>query len=89
MSLQVLGAAMVTESGATERGASGARLFEMAAPPVPPLVPDPVIEALKRDVDRTLLRETLRLTPEERLKRLQDALDGLAQLRAAFQTSRP
>ena len=27
---------------------------------------DPVIEAYKRDVDRTLLRENLKRTPEER-----------------------
>ena len=28
---------------------------------------DPVIEAYKKDVDRTLLRENLKLTPNERL----------------------
>lgn len=28
--------------------------------------PDPVIEAYKKDVDRSLLRENLRRTPEER-----------------------
>jgi len=28
--------------------------------------PDPVIEAYKKDVDRTLLRENLRRTPQER-----------------------
>ncbi|MCP3960489.1 MAG: hypothetical protein GY719_21805 [bacterium] len=28
---------------------------------------DPVIEAYKRDVDRTLLRKNLRLAPEERV----------------------
>jgi hypothetical protein len=32
--------------------------------------PDPVIEAYKRDVDRTLIRENLRLTVEERFDRL-------------------
>ena len=32
--------------------------------------PDPVIEAYKRDVDRTLLRENLRRTVEERLEAL-------------------
>ncbi|MEW6324642.1 MAG: hypothetical protein AB1515_04580 [Nitrospirota bacterium] len=30
------------------------------------LDPDPVIEAYKKDVDRTLLRENLKLTVEER-----------------------
>jgi len=54
------------------------RMFEAAGVPTPPHAlrrdwvvmepsPDPVIEAYKRDVDRTLLRETLRRTPEERL----------------------
>ncbi|OFW05131.1 MAG: hypothetical protein A3I61_10195 [Acidobacteria bacterium RIFCSPLOWO2_02_FULL_68_18] len=31
--------------------------------------PDPVIEAYKQDVDRTLLRENLKLTPEQRLEK--------------------
>ena len=39
------------------------------------LEPDPVIEAYKRDVDRTLIRENLRLTVEERF----DALMRLQQ----------
>jgi hypothetical protein len=34
--------------------------------------PDPVIEAYKKDVDRTLLRENLRRTPEERLDNLME-----------------
>jgi hypothetical protein len=33
---------------------------------------DRVIEQYKRDVDRTLLRENLRLTPDERLLRLME-----------------
>ena len=32
--------------------------------------PDPVIELYKRDLDRSLLRENLRLTPEERVRKL-------------------
>jgi hypothetical protein len=32
---------------------------------------DPVVEAYKRDVDRTLLRENLKLTPAERLLAVQ------------------
>lgn len=36
----------------------------------PPLPPDPVIEAYKKDVDRTLLRENLRRTPDERVRAL-------------------
>lgn len=31
---------------------------------------DPVIEAYKKDVDRTLIRENLKLTVEERFERL-------------------
>jgi len=34
------------------------------------LEPDPVIEEYKKDVDRTLLRENLKLTVEERLRNL-------------------
>jgi hypothetical protein len=43
--------------------------------------PDPVVEAYKKDVDRTLLRENLRKTPDERLRelvRLQAFADELA-----------
>ena len=32
------------------------------------LEPDPVIEAYKKDIDRTLIRENLRLTVEQRLE---------------------
>jgi len=35
---------------------------------LPPLVPDPVIEAYKKDVDRTLIRENLRRTVDERFE---------------------
>ena len=35
-----------------------------------PLDPDPVIEAYKRDIDRTLLRENLKLSPDQRVHRL-------------------
>jgi hypothetical protein len=37
--------------------------------PTPPL--DPVTERYKQDLDRTLLRENLRLTVEERILNLQ------------------
>jgi hypothetical protein len=50
--------------------------------------PDPVIEAYKKDIDRTLLRENLKLSPEERLRKMHSALRGLLVLREAFrQTS--
>jgi hypothetical protein len=47
------------------------------------LVPDPAIDAYKKDVDRTLLRENLRLTPEQRLRKLQDFVAFLTGLRSA------
>ena len=37
----------------------------------PPDYRDPVIEAYKKDVDRTLLRENLKLTVEERIRKAQ------------------
>ena len=46
--------------------------------------PDPVIEAYKKDVDRTLLRENLRLTVEQRfdnLMRLQEFAEELRKAR--------
>ena len=44
---------------------------------------DPVIDAYNRDVDRTLLRENLKLMPEERLLKLQDFVRFLSDLRSA------
>ena len=44
---------------------------------------DPVIEAYKKDVDRTLLRENLKLTPEERSQQLVSFLAGIVELRRA------
>jgi hypothetical protein len=52
------------------------------------LDPDPVIEAYKRDVDRTLLRENLKLSPEERLLKLQDFVRCLAELRESGRRAR-
>ena len=43
-----------------------------------PFSPDPVIEAYKRDVDRTLLRENLKLPVEDRFRKLKE-LQRLAQ----------
>jgi hypothetical protein len=50
--------------------------------------PDPVIEAFKKDIDRTLLRESLKLSREERLRKMQAALRGLVNMREAFKKSR-
>jgi hypothetical protein len=52
------------------------------------LVPDPVVEAYKRGVDRTLLRENLRRTPEQRLLRLMELQGFAAELRRAGEKAR-
>jgi len=44
---------------------------------------DPVIEAYKRGVDRTLLRENLRLTPEQRVMELMSLLRAAEAFRRA------
>jgi hypothetical protein len=51
-----------------ERGVRSARVRAMDEPRL--TAPDPVIEAFKKDIDRTLLRENLKLTVEERLRNL-------------------
>jgi hypothetical protein len=45
--------------------------------------PDAVIERYKRDIDRTLIRENLKLTPEERLTQLMRLQEFAAELRRA------
>jgi hypothetical protein len=47
------------------------------------LEPDPVIEAYKKDVDRTLIRENLRLTVEQRLANLEALQKFAEELRRA------
>lgn len=44
---------------------------------------DELVDALKGDVDRTLIRENLRLTPHERLVRLQELHRLAEEVRAA------
>lgn len=44
---------------------------------------DPVIEAYKQHVDRSLLRENLKLTPEERLQKLWALQQWAEELRRA------
>lgn len=49
----------------------------------PDLEADPVIEAYKKDIDRTLLREQLRRTADERVRRMIAALRLATALRHA------
>jgi len=44
---------------------------------------DPVIEAYKKDIDRTLIRENLKLTREERILKLQAFVTFAVGLREA------
>ena len=52
------------------------------------LSPDPVIEVYKKDVDRTLLRENLRLTPQQRIEKLLAFMRSIDRLREAASKSR-
>ncbi len=55
-------------------------------PDAPPLSPDEVdrlVEELKKDVDRTLIRENFKLTVEERLVKLMRLQEFAEELRRA------
>ncbi len=45
--------------------------------------PDPVVEAYKHDVDRTLFDRNLQMTPTERIEQLQQFVAALAAVDAA------
>jgi hypothetical protein len=53
-----------------------------------PLPPDPVIEAYKKDVDRTLIRENLTKSHEERVLALQQMLDFVGEVQRAGRAMR-
>jgi hypothetical protein len=44
---------------------------------------DPVIEAYKKDIDRTLLRENLKLTPDQRVRKMLEFADAVNRIRGA------
>ena len=50
---------------------------------------DPVIEVYKKDIDRTLLRENLKLSVEERLRQLMELQRFAEELQRAGRASRP
>lgn len=60
------------------------RTFDLA----PPDYCDPVIEAYKKDVDRTLLRENLKLTVEQRIQKAINFHESIAEWRAAGERMR-
>ncbi len=49
---------------------------------------DPVIEAYEKDVDRTLLRENLKLTPQQRLEKMEAMRRMVMELRRAGREAR-
>ena len=55
-----------------------AALFELVS-----LEPNPVIEAYKKDVDRTLLRENLKLSTDERMQKMIAMLRFTEEVRAS------
>jgi hypothetical protein len=57
-------------------------------PREPTPVSDPVVDAYKKDIDRTLLRENLKLTPEQRLQQLMKLQAFADELQAAGRRAR-
>ena len=53
------------------------------SPPLSPAEFDRLVEELKKDVDRTLIRENLKLTVEERLLQLMKLQEFAEELRRA------
>jgi hypothetical protein len=54
-----------------------------------PSKPDPVIQAYKKHVDRTLLRENLRLTVQQRFENLMQLQRFARELQNARQSMKP
>jgi hypothetical protein len=50
--------------------------------------PDPVVEAYKKDIDRTLIRENLKLTVEERFRKAMALAKFADELRRAGRAAR-
>jgi hypothetical protein len=50
---------------------------------------NPIIDLYKRDVDVSLIRQNLQLTPQERLEKLIQLQQFAAELQRAGQTGRP
>ena len=67
-------------SGSGELRETDSEIVPLLAPPD---VFDPVIEAYKKDVDRTLIRENLKLTVGQRLQKLQSYAASAVRLRGA------
>lgn len=55
---------------------------------LPPITPNPVIDAYKPGIDMTLVEENLKLTPTQRLEKLQALIRGADALKAAGEAHR-
>jgi hypothetical protein len=55
---------------------------------VPRPDPDPVVEAYKKDIDRTLIRENLKLTVEERFRKAMALAKFAEEMRRAGREAR-
>lgn len=55
---------------------------------LPPITPNPVIDAYKPGIDMTLVLENLKLTPTERIQKLERLLRGIDALNAAGEAHR-
>ena len=51
--------------------------------------PDPLVEAYKKDIDRTLIRENLKLTVEERFRKAMALARFAEEMRRAGREARP
>lgn len=62
----------------------------MASQKTPDVAPyvDPVVEFYKKDIDRTLLRENLKLTVQQRLDKLERFMKDLQTVRGAARRAR-
>ena len=49
---------------------------------------DPIIEVYKKDVDRTILRENLKLTPSQRIANLESMLESAEGIREAMRKAK-
>lgn len=66
----------------------GHRIMRDKNSPKPSTPPDAVIDAYKKDIDRTLIRENLKLSPEERILKLMQLQKFADELRRAGQRAR-
>ena len=81
-------AGLVSPSIGTVERILAAAGFDLGAELRPRRVADGVVDAYKKDIDRTLLRENLKKTPEERVASLQALVRLADEARSAGRTLR-